>query len=179
MTFDFRELSVGTDPDGRLTVDVAGPVPAVTVNALPGIEVYQVWGDDDVPVVGAGEHPLSFAPYFPDPGGIRFLFLRLPPDSAAAEAVAPSDEDLAEVQRVFPNVLAELAPDENGRHRTDTVDVNLLLDGELWLELEDGTEHHLTPGACVVQRGTMHAWHNRTDKPALMASVLIGAKRAG
>jgi hypothetical protein len=45
----------------------------------------------------------------------------------------------------------------------------------MWLELDDGHQVHLTPGTCVVQRGTRHAWHNRSDKPAFMMYVLIGA----
>jgi hypothetical protein len=34
-------------------------------------------------------------------------------------------------------------------------------------------------GALVVQQGTRHAWHNKSDKPALMCYVLIGATREG
>jgi quercetin dioxygenase-like cupin family protein len=175
MGFEFRVLSVGYDENGHSNVDMDGRVAEVTTKALPGVEVYQIWGADDVPVVGPGENEPSFAPYFPDPGGIRYLFLRLPPDG---EAEPVSEADLAECGRVFPGVLTALAPDEAGRHRTDTVDVNLILDGELWLELEDGTEKRVVAGDCVVQRGARHAWHNRSGRPALMASVLIGAKRA-
>lgn len=40
-----------------------------------------------------------------------------------------------------------------------------------------GEEVKLTPGALVVQQGTRHAWHNKSDKPALMCYVLIGAHR--
>ena len=47
----------------------------------------------------------------------------------------------------------------------------------MYLELDDGKAVHLTPGTCVVQRGTRHAWHNRGDRPALMMFVLIGANR--
>jgi ribose/xylose/arabinose/galactoside ABC-type transport system permease subunit len=35
------------------------------------------------------------------------------------------------------------------------------------------------PGTCIVQRGTRHAWHNRSDKAALMMHVLVGANREG
>lgn len=68
-------------------------------------------------------------------------------------------------------------PDAPGMHTTDSVDYGICLEGELYLELDDGEEVRLTPGACVVQRGTRHAWHNRSDRPALMCYVLIGADR--
>lgn len=177
--FDIRQISVGSDAHGHARVEVDEAVKPATVSALPGIEVYQIWGTNEPPRIGPAEQDVTFAPYFPDPGGIRFLLLRMPPDDAS-EPPAPADapEALAEAERVFPGVLAALRPDESGRHRTDTVDVNIILDGELWLELDDGTETRLTPGYCVVQRGAKHAWRNRSGNPVLMASVLIGADRS-
>ena len=40
-----------------------------------------------------------------------------------------------------------------------------------------GAEVTLTQGACVVQNGTRHRWHNRTDAPATMVSMILGARR--
>lgn len=177
--FDIRQISVGSDAQGSARVDADQAVKPTTVAALPGIEVYQIWGTNEPPRIGPAEQEVSFAPYFPEPGGIRFLLLTMPPDDApAAPASVEPAEALAEVERVFPGVLAALRPDDLGRHRTDTVDVDIILDGELWLELDDGTEHRLTPGHCVVMRGAKHAWHNRSGNPVLMASVLIGADRS-
>jgi mannose-6-phosphate isomerase-like protein (cupin superfamily) len=61
----------------------------------------------------------------------------------------------------------------------DTVDYATILSGEIWLILDDGAEVQLTPGDCVVQNGTQHAWHNRTPEPCVMAGVTVGAKRQG
>jgi len=41
----------------------------------------------------------------------------------------------------------------------------------------DGAEVKLTVGDCVIQNGTRHAWHNRGDEPATVASALVGAPR--
>ncbi|KFA65868.1 hypothetical protein S40285_04675 [Stachybotrys chlorohalonatus IBT 40285] len=41
--------------------------------------------------------------------------------------------------------------------------------------LEKGVETTVRAGDVVVQRGTMHAWHNRTDKPARVFFVLASA----
>jgi uncharacterized cupin superfamily protein len=58
-------------------------------------------------------------------------------------------------------------------HRTETVDVGIVLEGETWLLLDDGSETRVGVGDAVVQRGTMHQWANRSDRPVRMVFVLI------
>jgi quercetin dioxygenase-like cupin family protein len=60
-------------------------------------------------------------------------------------------------------------------HRTETLDYAILLAGECDLELDGGEVVHLTAGDIVVQRGTMHAWANRSNAPCTFAFVLIDA----
>jgi quercetin dioxygenase-like cupin family protein len=62
---------------------------------------------------------------------------------------------------------------ESPMHRTETVDVGVVLEGETWLLLDDGSETRVGPGDAVVQRGTNHAWANRSDRPVRMVFVLI------
>jgi quercetin dioxygenase-like cupin family protein len=70
--------------------------------------------------------------------------------------------------------FTEMAPAaESPMHRTETVDVGVVLEGETWLLLDDGSETRVGPGDAVVQRGTMHAWANRSDRPVRMLFVLI------
>ena len=57
-------------------------------------------------------------------------------------------------------------------HRTESVDYGIVLEGELWLVLDDA-ETRLQPGDVVVQRGTNHAWENRSDRPVRMLFVLV------
>jgi hypothetical protein len=47
------------------------------------------------------------------------------------------------------------------------------------MELESGEEVHLKAGDVMVQRGTNHAWVNRSDKKARVAFVLIDAEPLG
>jgi quercetin dioxygenase-like cupin family protein len=61
-------------------------------------------------------------------------------------------------------------------HRTDTVDYGIVLAGEVWLVVDEG-ETRLSPGDVVIQRGTNHAWSNRTDAVARMAFVLLDGVR--
>jgi quercetin dioxygenase-like cupin family protein len=63
-------------------------------------------------------------------------------------------------------------------HRTNSIDYGIVLEGEIDLELDSGEVVHLSAGAVVVQRGTIHAWVNTSDKPSRMAFVLIEAKPA-
>jgi quercetin dioxygenase-like cupin family protein len=70
--------------------------------------------------------------------------------------------------------FTEMAPGaESPMHRTETVDVGVVIEGETWLVLDDGSETRVGPGDAVVQRGTMHAWENRSDQPVRMLFVLI------
>jgi uncharacterized cupin superfamily protein len=59
-------------------------------------------------------------------------------------------------------------------HFTETVDIMTVLSGELWAITETG-ETLLRAGDTLVQRGTAHAWSNRTSEPATIVSVMIAA----
>jgi mannose-6-phosphate isomerase-like protein (cupin superfamily) len=60
-------------------------------------------------------------------------------------------------------------------HRTRTLDYVVVIEGELVLILDD-TEVTLKPGDVVVQRGTDHAWENRSDTIARAAFFHIDAR---
>ncbi len=101
---------------------------------------------------GPGPEPVPRALYptdsprlEPDLGGANFHFVALPPTTA----------------------------DSPPRwHRTETVDMNVLLGGELVLML-DKEETTLNPGDVVIQRNTNHAWKNPTGAPVYWAAVLV------
>ena len=52
--------------------------------------------------------------------------------------------------------------------KTRTLDFCLILEGEITLIL-DTEEVHLKAGDTVVQRGTNHAWSNRSNQPCVIA----------
>ena len=66
-------------------------------------------------------------------------------------------------------------PDKPGMHRTPSMDYDMVLDGVVGLELDDGVEVTLCPGDVVVQNGTRHRWHNRGDTVARVLAVTVGA----
>jgi len=57
------------------------------------------------------------------------------------------------------------------------VDFDVVVSGEVYLELDNGAEVHLKVGDCVVQNGTRHAWHNRSAQNCVIAVTLLGAER--
>ena len=59
-------------------------------------------------------------------------------------------------------------------HRTQTIDYVVVIDGEIVLMLED-SEVTLKKGDVVVQRGTSHAWENRSDRVACAAFFHVDA----
>ncbi len=68
----------------------------------------------------------------------------------------------------------------HGQHRTDTVDYVICLIGEVDMALDDEVVK-MKAGDIMIQRGTNHAWMNRSAAPARIAFVLIDAlpKREG
>ena len=63
-------------------------------------------------------------------------------------------------------------------HRTETIDYVIVLDGEIEMDMDQSTVK-LKAGDMLIQRGTNHAWVNRSDKPARVAFVLIDAQPLG
>src|SRR3954447_9839130 len=101
-------------------------------------------------------------------------------DATAAPIAATEPEPTDRPVRVPPpanGVMVRLTqmPRRAGSplHRTERVDVGVVVEGETWLLLDDGSETRVGPGDAVVQRGTMHAWANRSDGPVRMLFVLI------
>ena len=67
--------------------------------------------------------------------------------------------------------------DDFNMHTTDTVDINIIVSGEIWMELDDSKEVHLKAGDCVIQNGTRHAWNNRSNEDCIIFSACIKAQR--
>ncbi len=66
-------------------------------------------------------------------------------------------------------------------HRTDTVDYVICVEGEIDMFLDETRFITMKAGDVLIQRGTDHAWANRSDKPCRLAVVLLDAlpKREG
>ena len=106
------------------------------------------------------------------------MIVTFPPDSSM---MSPTFDPMAfggEMMATLPGLAEHMEPDSPGMHTTDTIDYDVVLDGEIVLELDDGQSVELKKHDVVVQHGTRHAWRNTSDHPVTMLFVLVGAHRA-
>lgn len=172
-----RRVVTGVDANGKSVFVNDGELDVVTMALLPGTAVSEVWASAAIPQARSAIASPGMTTYFPPPGGVRYGLWTFPPEEGAG--VLPEGVDigaaLGELESMLPGLAAHMEPDVPGMHTTQTVDVGLVLSGEIDLELDDGATTHLIAGDFVIQNGTRHAWRNRSGAPTTMAFVLIGA----
>ena len=173
-----RRVVTGHDESGRAVFASDDEVEPRTVEMLPGAEFHMLWGGDSPPTFPDDGSEPQWTTYFAPVGGFRFILATLPPDTAHAAPELDFDAAAAEVEQKLPGLLATVDFDDFGMHRSDTIDFDVLLSGQLILELDDGQERLLRPGDTVVQNGTRHRWKNPGPEPAVLAIFITGADRA-
>lgn len=110
------------------------------------------------------------------PGGSSFWVITFPPDTVLMSPDWNPAVAGPEIAEASPGIGERMEPDNPGMHETPTVDYVTVVTGTVTLELDDGKTVDLKPGDTVVQQGTRHAWRNRTNEPATISVVLLGAK---
>ena len=175
---DVRRVVTGVDASGKSVFVSDEQVAPKTVSLMPGTEFHQMWGaDEQVALPSDGNQP-AWKGYFPPVQGFRFGCFTLGPESVTLPEDLDFDAALAELAERLPGLADVAEPENPGMHTTDTVDFDVVLSGEVWLELDDGAQVQLKPGDCVIQNGTRHAWHNKTDQPCTLAVAIVGARRS-
>jgi mannose-6-phosphate isomerase-like protein (cupin superfamily) len=101
----------------------------------------------------------------------------LPPETTAGSEV-DATADLTGFEVEVPGLLRYMDVTDPGMHTTDTIDFEVVLEGTVVLELDDGAEVTLRPGDTVVQNGTRHRWRNPGDTTARLAVFMCGASHA-
>ena len=176
---DVRRVVTGHDASGKSVFvsdeQVAPRVPVL----LPGSEFTMLWGGDETPQFPDDGSMPNWHNYFPPVGGFRFSMFTLPPGNAEPEpSELTGEEAVADAEEKLPGLLSYLERDDPGMHTTDTIDFEVVLEGTVILELDDGAEVTLNPGDTVVQNGTRHRWRNPGDVPARLALFVCGAHHA-
>jgi mannose-6-phosphate isomerase-like protein (cupin superfamily) len=148
-----RRVVTGHDQSGKSVVLSDGPPPQRHPMHGPdvGADFYEIWNSTQtVPLLTAAE---------PEPNERAFTIM-------------PVSGHLLRIIEIYP-------PSKGGKrtvmHRTSTVDYVVVITGEIVLVLDD-SEVTLRSGDVVVQRGTDHAWENRSSEPARMAFFHIDAQ---
>jgi len=171
-----RRVVTGHDAQGCAIVSSDGPLPSVIeITAIPGTVFHEVWSTDGspAPVDNGADPSLGALMLPPPPHGTRIRFVDIPPDTAEflAHGAAKMHDAFSQIGDAEASTVRGDSPHPL-MHRTESVDYGIVIEGELTLVLDQG-EVLLKPGSVVVQRGTNHAWANRSGKPCRMLFVLI------
>ena len=150
-----RRVVTGHTPEGKSVVWMDGTPPNIRDRGT-GVDFFEIWNTAATPAPLTAEEPEpTDGPLVtpPPPNGTKIRF-----------------------NDFYPGHIDKLPPRADGRHkmmhRTTSVDYGIVLEGEIWMILDD-SEVLLKTGDVVVQRGTDHAWENRTDQVCRMAFVLV------
>ena len=146
----------------------------------PGHVTSVIWSTAASPIlpIGAEDEPQPGAMVLPSPGETRLMIVRFPPDTIFADPSFNGPGYEAEAAFHLKGLIDAFEPEGNGMHQTRSIDYDVVLEGEIWLELDGGATTCLKQGDVVVQGGTRHAWRNKSDRDAVMLFVLVGATPA-
>jgi mannose-6-phosphate isomerase-like protein (cupin superfamily) len=169
---DVRRVVTGHDESGKSVF-----VSDEKVAPLPQTGFHRLWGGDETPQFPDDGTLPGHHMYFPPIGGFRFGMFALPPESTAGSDI-DATASLADLEDEVPGLLRYMDPSEPGMHTTDTIDFEVVLEGTVALELDDGAEVRLNAGDTVVQNGTRHRWKNQGDTTARIAVFMCGASHA-
>jgi hypothetical protein len=171
-----HRVVTGHDAHGRAIVACNGPLPTVVeIEAIPGTVFHEVWETRATPApVDNGDDPTTGPLKLPPPKqGTRIRFVDIPPDTDdfLAKGAAMMQEAFTQAGDAAASTVRRDSPHPL-MHRTESIDYGVVIDGEMTLVLDEG-EVLLRPGSVVVQRGTNHAWANRSGQPCRMLFVLV------
>ena len=174
-----RRVVTGHDPHGRAVLSSDGPLPTVVeIAAIAGTVFHEIWSTSGSPAsIDNGPDPTLGPLLLPPPTlGTRIRFVDIPPDTAeflehGAKRIRDAfaqigDADASTVHAGSPHPLM---------HRTESVDYGVVIEGEIVLILDD-SEVRLEQGSVIIQRGTNHAWANRSGKLCRMLFMLVSGR---
>lgn len=171
-----RRIVTDNDKEGRSRVLIDGA--AAKLIALEEAGLAEIWSADlgEEKLLDATDHLADVDLRLePDPGSVKVRWF-----TVAREDSAKTVEELeASAAFGFGAVGAGHCRVDTTRHpamhKTQSLDVIVLVKGAVDLLLDDGEAIGLKPGDVVIQRATNHGWVNRGDKTALLVAVLIHA----
>jgi hypothetical protein len=170
-----RRVVTSNNAEGRSYIAQDGPSPAQLRNEQrPGYCNANIWRTGRDPSFSAPDDILEHRGLLPPAGGTVLRVIDFPPQ--------PKDPE--EQRRQHAAVFASMFNDGThqtdtsqhpGMHVTRTIDYAIVLHGDI-VALLDEEETVLKAGDILIQRGTNHAWVNRSDTIARVAFVLIDAR---
>jgi hypothetical protein len=172
-----RRIVTGHDDQGRSCIVEDGPSPAVRlVSERPGYRVTNLWRTVGSPVeINASDSIIEHQGVAPPVNGTVIRIIDIPPE--ATDANERKRQAAATFGKLFADADHRLEHQRHpGMHITDSVDYAIILEGELTAIL-DKDETVMRTGDVLIQRGTNHAWANRSGKMARVLFVLVAGRR--
>ena len=172
-----RRVVTGHNAQGRAIFIADGLAPGVHDRGAGQTAVTELWETQATPASNAGndDPTQSGQQRLPPPkNGSKFRVVEYPPDSKRVTALR--DASGAHAANATSEGYSRDAANKRhpGFHKTATIDYAIVLSGEIYALMDEG-EVLLKTGDVLVQRGTNHAWSNRTEEPCCVAFVLIDA----
>lgn len=171
-----HRVVTGHDSRGKAVITSSGALPTVVeLSAVPGTVFHEVWNTLATPApIDNGADPTTGPLMLAPPKvGTRIRFVDIPPDTAQYRELDATKlkEGFSEIGAAGASTMKAGAPHPL-MHRTESVDYGIVIEGEITLVLDD-SEVDLKQGSVVIQRGTNHAWANRSGKPCRMLFILV------
>jgi mannose-6-phosphate isomerase-like protein (cupin superfamily) len=173
-----RKLYVIANRNDKSSFVEEGAAPSNAFTAVPGFDPAVIWGTSANPSTNWDGKKIFDKPnVMAEVGGTRLWVVTFPPDSVMAAPGFDPQAAGAEYGKRLPGLAERFEPENPGMHTTDTVDYDIVLDGEITLEVDGGQTRVLKQGDIAVQYGARHGWRNHSSKPATLIFVLVGATR--
>jgi mannose-6-phosphate isomerase-like protein (cupin superfamily) len=148
---------VTEEAEGRSRIASDSPAPVLAMSADGGVTELWINLRDEA----LGHDPtIEDAALTPPPGSLHWRIFDLPPEAGTQGA---RDDSVVQMDEV----------DDEGWHCTPTLDYIYVLEGDITLELDEGSVD-LSGGDCVVQRRTNHRWRNRGSTKARVMAIMLG-----
>ena len=166
-----RRVVTGHDEDGQSIILFDDLGTNVThIPSWEGLYVTELWVTSETPAHNHGGSDRALRPmkHDPDPSGTIFRLVEIPPESKTTFNPVGIFQELGSTTKPSEADSAR----HPTMHKTNSIDYLVVISGEMIMEMESGSIL-LKQGDCIVQRGTNHAWVNRSDKPCLLAAILI------
>jgi hypothetical protein len=176
MTRQVRRVVTGHNAAGRSIFIIDGPTPHVFARTKGSAIVHELWETTGTPADNRGiADAIARGHRLPPPkNGSVLRVIEYPPDAERLAAVT-HENTLPDDGSGRAAATDRNNPRHPGFHKTSTIDYAIVLSGELYAMMDEG-EVLLKASDVLVQRGTNHAWSNRTSEPAVVAFVLIDAE---
>ena len=176
LTKPIRRVITQNDAKGKsFIVEDALITNVKVVPERPGYQVSNIWRVTESPASISAPNTIDeHVGVLPTKNGNVLRVIDYPPEPK--DPIELKRQQDATFGALYPDAGHDLKPhDHPGMHITETVDYAIVLAGEMTAILEN-EETVLKTGDILIQRGTNHAWANRSVQAARILFVLIDGK---